>query len=362
MLESDPSPSAAPPAVFRDDGAQRAAVETMFAALQPAKAIVLAVSGGPDSVALMLMAADWFKTGAKPPLYVATVDHGMRPESRHEAEQVAVWAAALGLPHRLLSWEGEKPKTRIQERARNARYALLCAYAAEVGADHLLTAHHADDQAETILFRLLRGSGLRGLAGMAVASMREGITHLRPLLDWTKADLVAFCHSRRQAYFEDPSNRNPAYARTRLRQLSSVLAENGLDRNALLRLGARLARADAALHARAATLAAGLSNCAAMPRFEADIASLKGEPEEVLGRILEIQIHAVAGETVLLRLDRLESAAARLRDALAQHETFAGTLGGVALHLDARSYLSIRPENCRQRGRKRAVVPARTPK
>ncbi len=327
----------------------------VFASLHTAKAIVLAVSGGPDSVALMLMAADWAKSGSAPPLFVATVDHGLRRESRAEAEQVALWAEALGLPHRLLIWEGDKPKTRIQERARDARYDLLCAYAVEIGADHLLTAHHADDQAETILFRLLRGSGLRGLAGMAAATQRQNLVHQRPLLDWPKADLVALCLRRGQAFFEDPSNRNPAYARTRLRELNRVLSENGLDSGALLRLGSRLARADAALQSRAVALAASLSNTEAPSGYKADISCLRVETEEILGRILEIQIRAASRKNNPLRLDRLESVAARLHAALLQNEPFAATLGGTALHLDEKTYLSIRLEPQRRRGRKTSL-------
>jgi tRNA(Ile)-lysidine synthase len=354
MLDPSPPPNEPSPAASERvvEALGPASSPKVFASLHAAKAIVLAVSGGPDSVALMLMAADWAKTGTAPPLFVATVDHGLRADARAEAEQVALWAEALDLPHRLLVWEGDKPKTRIQERARDARYALLCAYAKEVGADRLLTAHHADDQAETILFRLLRGSGLRGLAGMAVATARQNLLHERPLLDWAKADLVAFCHARGQAFFEDPSNRDPAYARARLRDLGKDLAANGLDREALLRLGSRLSRADAALQSRAVTLATSLSNVAAPIGFKADISALKAEPEEILGRILELQIRKVSGKNEPLRLDRLESVAARLHIALLQNETFAATLGGTALNLDQKAYLSIWPERRRQRGRK----------
>ncbi len=333
------------------------AIKMAFAALQSAKAIVLAVSGGPDSIALMLMMADWAKLAEAPPLFVATVDHGLRPGSRDEAEQVALWANALGLSHRCLTWQGDKPKTRIQERARDARYALLCAYAKDVGADCLVTAHHADDQAETILFRLLRGSGLKGLSGMAAAMTREAIVHRRPLLGWTKDELVAFCQARGHAFFEDPSNRNPAYARTRLRHLSLVLSENGLNRDALLRLGKRLGRADAALQTRAMALSAGLinlearDNSAAGLSFKADISSLRGESEEILGRILECLIQSAIGEHRFLRLDRLESVTAQLHAALAGEQNFSSTLGGAALYLSQKTYLTVRPEARRRRGR-----------
>ena len=102
---------------------------------------------------------------------------------------VARWAAALALPHAILVWEGVKPRSRVQERAREARYALLFEHAARIGADHLMTAHHADDQAETILFRLLRGSGISGLSGMASSSKRNGMILARPLLNFPRQSL-----------------------------------------------------------------------------------------------------------------------------------------------------------------------------
>ena len=203
-------------------------IETLFAPLSAARGVLLAVSGGPDSVALMLLAAAWARPGT-PKLAVATVDHGLREGSRGEAEAVAAWAQSLGLPHQILSWDGEKPKTRIQERARAARYDLLFRHARALGADHVLTAHHADDQAETILFRLLRGSGVAGLAGMPVAARHGEIVHLRPLLAYPKAALVELCEARGQAYFRDPSNEDLGFARTRLRRLLRLLAEEELD-------------------------------------------------------------------------------------------------------------------------------------
>ena len=138
---------------------------------------LLAVSGGPDSLALMRLAARWLVEGQAggAASHVATVDHGLRPDRGQEAEAVAGWAEAVGLPHSILTWQGAKPRSRIQERARTVRYALLGAHARELGADYLLTAHHADDQAETILFRLLRGSGLAGLAGMSSEIMLGNI-------------------------------------------------------------------------------------------------------------------------------------------------------------------------------------------
>ena len=219
-----------------------------LAPLAGESALLLAVSGGPDSVALMLLAARWPRRAAGVKITVATVDHGLRENSRDEALQVGRWAGALGFDHRLLIWDGPKPATRIQETARAARYALLCACAREIAREcAVVTAHHADDQAETILFRLTRGSGVAGLSGMASASTRGGVRLLRPLLDVPKAALEAICDEAGHPFFRDPANENTRFARARLRALNATLSAQGLDRGALLRLGGRAARAESAL-------------------------------------------------------------------------------------------------------------------
>ena len=226
-------------------------LDRIFAGLQTAK-LLLAVSGGPDSVALMGMAARWARSlGTEAPaLHVATVDHDLRPTSGIEAELVAGAAEVLGLPHAILRWEGPKPETAVQERARVARYALLAAQARAIGATHILTGHHADDQAETVLLRLMRGSGVTGLAGMRRdTALAPGLRLVRPLLGLRKADLVAFCVREGLGTIHDPSNVDPAYARTGLRAQAATLASLGLDVPALLRLAERMARADDALDA-----------------------------------------------------------------------------------------------------------------
>lgn len=327
-----------------------APLDEIFAELATAKSVLLAVSGGPDSMALTLMAAEWVQSRNAPKLHVATVDHALRPESQDEAAQVAQWAQALGLPHKTLVWIGAKPKTRIQERARDARYALLDAYAGEIGADYLLTAHHADDQAETILFRLLRGSGLSGLAGMPRAARRGGLVHLRPLLAFPKADLVAYCEAHAQPFFRDPSNDNPAFARTHLRKLAPLLAREGLDQKALLRLGMRAARTAAALDVKVEELRAGLDATRQADLFASSIGPLADEPAEIFMRFIAAEIGRLAPEKTV-RLDRLETLAASAQLALQNGEIWHGTLAGFALSLDRRQILTILPEKPRRRGR-----------
>lgn len=327
----------------------------IFAELSAAKSVLLAVSGGPDSVALMLMAADWAAQARSvlnlaPKFHIATVDHALRPESRDEAAQVARWAQALGLPHRTLVWTGAKPKTRIQERAREARYALLDAYAGEIGVDYLLTAHHADDQAETILFRLLRGSGLSGLAGMPRVAQRGGVVHLRPLLALPKADLVAYCAAHAQPFIRDPSNDNPAFARTHLRKLAPLLAREGLDQKALLRLGTRAGRTTAALDAKVDQLRASLDATRQSDLFKASIGPLADEPDEIFMRFIASEIGRLAPDKPL-RLERLETLAASAQLALRNCEIWHGSLAGFAVSLDRCQILTILPEKPRRRGR-----------
>ena len=318
----------------------------LFSGLAGRSGLLVAVSGGPDSVALLLLAARWRASGGGVPVFAATVDHGLRRESAGEAARVAGWAAALDIPHATLNWIGEKPDTRIQERARDARYALLVAHAARIGADTLATAHHADDQAETILFRLLRGSGVAGLAGMARETRRGDVWHARPLLDHSKAELVAICEAAGQAYVRDPSNENPAYARTRMRRLMTSLAAEGLDRDALLRLGLRAGRADRALAAATEAFSGAIRVATAEPGFVARLPAGAAVDPEILLRLLMNEISRLSGHKP--RLDRAEALAERLRFALGQRAALRASLGGALVRLRANGELRISPEPARR--------------
>ncbi len=220
----------------------------LFADWKAAPAIVLAVSGGPDSIALMWLAARWraaLKSG--PRLVAVTVDHGLRKEAVREARDVKQLAKSLDLDHRTLCWTGTKPKTGLPAAARDARYRLLTRAAMVVRASHIFTAHTRDDQAETFIMRMSRGSGIAGLAVMARQSRREGVVLARPLLDIPKARLIATLHMAGVTFADDPSNRDPRFTRSRLRGLMPVLAAEGADARNLVRLASRLARANAAL-------------------------------------------------------------------------------------------------------------------
>lgn len=220
----------------------------LFADCKAAPAIVLAVSGGPDSVALLWLMARWRRALARGPKLVAvTIDHGLRPEAAREAREVKELARALEVEHRTLRWRGAKPKRGVPAAARAARYSLLAKAARAAGASHVVTAHTRDDQAETLLMRLLRGSGIAGLSAMARESRRDGVWLVRPLLAVPKSRLIATLNKANIAFADDPTNRDPAFTRPRLRALLPALAAEGGDARALARLAARLARANAAV-------------------------------------------------------------------------------------------------------------------
>jgi tRNA(Ile)-lysidine synthase len=203
----------------------------------------------------MLLAARWraaLKQG--PRLLAVTIDHGLRPESAAEARAVKELAHKLGLTHRTMRWEGRKPATGLQEAARQARYRLLATAAASAKADHIVTAHTLDDQAETVLIRMSRGSGVTGLGAMAYVSPLPvagacDVTLVRPLLDVPKLRLITTLARAGIAFAQDASNRDPRFTRVRLRELMPALAREGLDARRLGALARRLRRADAAIEA-----------------------------------------------------------------------------------------------------------------
>jgi tRNA(Ile)-lysidine synthase len=235
-----------------DEAVSDGEASALFRGLESLPGLVLAVSGGPDSTALLMLAARWAKRRKRGPKLIAvTIDHGLRPDAAREAAMVKRLARRLGVPHQTLRWRGNKPKTGLQEAARLARYRLLAQAAVRAGYEHVLTAHTLDDQAETVLFRLARGSGVFGLAGMARAAplpvdARE-IFLVRPLLHLPKARLVATLDAARIGYSEDPSNRDPRFTRARLRSLMPALAREGLDARGLARLGLRMRRAESTI-------------------------------------------------------------------------------------------------------------------
>jgi tRNA(Ile)-lysidine synthase len=273
----------------------------LFADWKRAPALVLAVSGGPDSVALMWLAARWRRALSRGPRLVAvTVDHGLRAEAAREARDVKRLARALELEHRTMRWSSAKPGSGLPAAARTARYRLLAKAARESGATHILTAHTRDDQAETLLMRMFRGSGIAGLAAMARETEREGVRLARPLLNVSKSQLVATLKKAKVAFADDPTNRDLNFTRPRIRAVMPMLAAEGGDARNLARLASRLGRANGAIE----VLVDGADRYLALRDRQA--ASLRGKTvtcfETPGGKTFDAQAFAALPEEIRLRL------------------------------------------------------------
>jgi tRNA(Ile)-lysidine synthase len=338
-----------------------AEAKRLFHPLARASALVLAVSGGPDSTALLVLAARW--RGARkdgPKLLAVTIDHGLRAQSAGEARAVAQLARSLGVPHRILHWRGRKPTTGLQQAARAARYRLLAAFARAAKADHILTAHTLDDQAETVLMRMSRGSGITGLCAMQKvatlpvvrAGRARSLLLVRPLLDIAKARLIATLDRAGIEYADDASNRDPRFARTRMRHLMPALAREGLDAGRIALLARRLERAESALENAVDAAMAGVS---VRPWDKAgpivlDAGKFLRLPAEIALRLLGRAIDH-AGEAGSLRLGKLEALHGALAQVAAPYR-LRRTLAGALVTLTGARLVVERAPPRRVRGRR----------
>ncbi|MEQ9490764.1 MAG: tRNA lysidine(34) synthetase TilS [Alphaproteobacteria bacterium] len=289
--------------------------ETLAAAVPPDRydRVAVACSGGPDSMALVCLLHGLVKTkgGA---LTALTVDHGLRPESAAEAARVSSWLDGCGVNSVVLTSDRQKPASNIQMEARDLRYRLMTDWCREQGVDFLFLAHHLDDQAETFLLRLARGSGVDGLAAMQPVAQRGGVTLVRPLLAVPKARLRATLDSAGWPHVTDPSNRNDDFARVRIRALMPALAREGLDARRLAGTADRMASATPVLD----DAAAGLMKAAVTlhPQGYATVSTpaLLDAREETALRLLSQLLSRIGGSFYPPRFDRVQRLLAALRD------------------------------------------------
>ncbi|MFD2233179.1 tRNA lysidine(34) synthetase TilS [Phaeospirillum tilakii] len=323
-----------------------AALMDRLGPFEPAPRLAVAVSGGADSLALTLLADSWARARGGT-VTALTVDHRLRPEAAAEAARVGDWLAKRAIAHHVLVRAGPRPAADLQAAARAARHRLLEEWCAAAGLLHLLLAHHREDQAETLLLRLGRGSGVDGLAAMAPCRPTRWGQILRPLLDIPRARLRATLAARGQDWIEDPSNTDPAYARVRLRGLAPLLAAEGMDAARLAAAADRLGRARAALEAAAARAAAALTRLDPAGFARLDAAGFARLPDEIALRLLARLLAAIGGEPLPPRHPALLRLADTLRGGLG-----AATLAACALTAAGGSWTL-----CREAARAEPPVP-----
>ncbi len=257
----------------------------------------VAVSGGGDSMALLHMLASRFDG-----LRAVTVDHGLRPESAAEAAMVADFCQTLGVPHTTLEWRDWNRTGNLQSEARAARLRLIGDWARGRGITHVALGHTLDDQAETVLLRLLRGSGVDGLSGMAEHRHDAGLTWIRPLLQARRADLRTYLEDRGIAWVDDPSNDDPHYARVRARKAIGML---GLDVAGLAATATRMRRARAVLEADTEALADAVVEVTDAGEVRIGRAEFDVAPEELRLRLMAGALRWVSGAPYRPRFDNL---------------------------------------------------------
>ena len=264
----------------------------------------LAVSGGPDSVALLLLAQAAFPSRIE----AATVDHGLRAEAAAEAETVARLCGEIGVPHATLCVTVAPGN--VQSQARDARYAALAGWMAARGLAALATAHHGDDQAETLLMRLNRGSGVSGLAGVRARGKvpGTGLLLLRPLLGWRRAELASIVTGAGVIPADDPSNRDDRFDRVRIR--GAMAGVDWLDIPAMAASAAHLSDADQALE-----WAAAREWAEAVSESGLGITYRARAPRAIALRVVARIIAKLDGE------EPRGGAVSRLFDALAERQT-----------------------------------------
>jgi tRNA(Ile)-lysidine synthase len=265
----------------------------------------IAVSGGPDSMAL---AHALLKTYPDKKFHLVTVDHGLRKEAKKEAEKVRIFFAAYeNATHCILKWEDKKPENAVMEQARRARYALLDEYCFSRNIKTVFIGHHQDDQAETFLIRLSKGSGLDGLTSMQSLSKRDHIMLARPFLSVPKVELISYCEQNNVVFVDDPTNESSNYMRPRLRQSMKVLEAEGLTAKRLFVTAKRLERAREAIIFYTKKISEEALIREDKDQTILDFEILQQAPEEISFRIIQNLIEGQrSGYDYNVRMEKLE--------------------------------------------------------
>lgn len=281
-----------------------AAAMAPFAPFEHRPLLAVALSGGRDSLCLALLAHEW-AVARRGRIVALIVDHGLRRGSAEEAQATHALADRLGIEGEILRWTGPKPQHGIQEAARTARYGLLFQGCRRVGALHLLVAHHADDQAETVAMRTVRGSGPDGLAGMSPLVEHRDLRIVRPLLAVPRRRLTATLDSRGVKWIDDPSNSDARFERARLRRSGDLPVPSS-----------DAARQRSAAEQRLAQLAVDLLEFGVDGAVAIDRTGVSRLPGDMAARLLARTVQGLAGRDHPPRRERLDRAVARLSQAV----------------------------------------------
>ena len=289
-------------------------------------ALGLAISGGGDSLAMLHLTLEWRKSNDIK-LYIITINHQLRPEATAEARWLQKHCHALNLPCDIRVWTDAPSAGNLQQQARQARRVLIADWAQDLGIDTVLLGHTMDDQAETFLMRLARGSGVYGLSAIAPSSHACDINWQRPLLNMRRAALRDYLHRKNVQWLEDPSNNDPRFDRVKMRQAQPMLDELGLSVERLAFTATQLRRARIALNTQLSDQLDKLVRNTALGALELDTIEFAKLPDELRLRLLGHIMRYINEADFTPRLDALQ----RLLDAIAQNKphTLAGVMGQV---------------------------------
>jgi len=273
--------------------------------------IGLAVSGGGDSMALLYLMDEWASQNQQK-LYVATVDHGLRKESASEAKIVETECKKLNIECKILKWNGWNKVGNLLDAARNARNELIGEWADELRLNSVATGHTADDQAETFLLRLARGSGVDGLSGMAPFGYKKAMLWFRPILAYRRSDLRAFLSYKGIKWVDDPSNENTRFERIKMRQAQNMLDNLGLTVDRLVETADKMATARSALELLTKECAENVTSLTILGTVKLDVKAFSLLPLELRYRLIAHVLKWVSGSKYRPRFNSLIESSNRL--------------------------------------------------
>jgi tRNA(Ile)-lysidine synthase len=285
--------------------------------------VAIATSGGADSMCLALLAQRWSRQFSVK-IVCLIVNHNLRLEAGEEARVTADFLNKQGIETHILEWVGDKPVSGIQKNAREARYGLLCEWCNQNNVKILLTAHNMHDQAETVLMRIQHGTGIDGLAGIPIRTRRQGVEIIRPLLQYSRQQIIATLQANKWPHIEDPSNHNNKFTRVKIRQLlEEIDAENLLSKR-LNTLANNAARTLDFINNYVNKILKNLAKKKRLGYITLDLGKFIKLEEEIALRVLCRVLNYFSNKDYVPRLESLVHLYGRIKETVKFHATLAG--------------------------------------